>query len=104
MEKANLQALCPVLKAPLMPVQFLRLTTPRITRRRSLKLSLTSGTSNSRTSQFPNQRKSRALLAHGCLFAWSIPMPVSRIDHVAIPTDSPEEMLGFYRALGFSAP
>ena len=31
-------------------------------------------------------------------------MPVSRIDHVAIPTDSPEEMLGFYRALGFSAP
>src|SRR5258706_3825557 len=92
MEKANLQPLCRVLKAPLMPFQFLRLTPPRITRRRSLKRLLTSGTSNSRTSQFPNQRKSRALLAHSCLFAWGISMPVSRIDHVAILTDAPREM------------
>src|SRR5258707_14292464 len=96
--------MCPVWKAPLTPVQFLRLTTPRITRRRSLKRLLTSGTSNSRTSQFPNQRKSRALLAHSCLFAWSIPMPVSRIDHVAIPTDISQGDVPIYRALGFSHP
>ena len=31
-------------------------------------------------------------------------MPIVDIDHVAIPTARPEEMLTFYRALGFSAP
>jgi len=31
-------------------------------------------------------------------------MSVSTFDHVAIPTAKPVEMLGFYRALGFSAP
>jgi catechol 2,3-dioxygenase-like lactoylglutathione lyase family enzyme len=31
-------------------------------------------------------------------------MSISAFDHVAIPTDRPEEMLRFYRALGFSAP
>ena len=31
-------------------------------------------------------------------------MTVSAFDHVAIPTAKPEEMLRFYRALGFSAP
>ncbi len=31
-------------------------------------------------------------------------MPVARFDHVAIPTAKPEQMLSFYRALGFSAP
>jgi catechol 2,3-dioxygenase-like lactoylglutathione lyase family enzyme len=31
-------------------------------------------------------------------------MSVTAFDHVAIPTARPEEMLRFYRALGFSAP
>src|SRR5678815_1449770 len=31
-------------------------------------------------------------------------MGIVDIDHVAIPTARPEEMLSFYRALGFSAP
>ena len=31
-------------------------------------------------------------------------MPVSGFDHVAIPTTRPEELIGFYRALGFSVP
>lgn len=31
-------------------------------------------------------------------------MSVNGFDHVAIPTARPEEMLRFYRALGFSAP
>ena len=31
-------------------------------------------------------------------------MAIVDIDHVAIPTARPEEMLTFYRALGFSAP
>jgi catechol 2,3-dioxygenase-like lactoylglutathione lyase family enzyme len=31
-------------------------------------------------------------------------MTVTGFDHVAIPTARPEEMLRFYRALGFSAP
>lgn len=31
-------------------------------------------------------------------------MSASAFDHVAIPTAQPEEMLRFYRALGFSAP
>jgi catechol 2,3-dioxygenase-like lactoylglutathione lyase family enzyme len=31
-------------------------------------------------------------------------MNVVAFDHVAIPTAKPEEMLRFYRALGFSAP
>jgi catechol 2,3-dioxygenase-like lactoylglutathione lyase family enzyme len=31
-------------------------------------------------------------------------MSISAFDHVAIPTDRPEEMLRFYRSLGFSAP
>jgi catechol 2,3-dioxygenase-like lactoylglutathione lyase family enzyme len=31
-------------------------------------------------------------------------MPVTGFDHVAIPTAQPEEMLRFYRALGFQAP
>ena len=31
-------------------------------------------------------------------------MSVIAFDHVAIPTTKPEEMLRFYRALGFSAP
>jgi len=31
-------------------------------------------------------------------------MGVVGLDHVAIPTERPEEMLRFYRALGFSAP
>jgi catechol 2,3-dioxygenase-like lactoylglutathione lyase family enzyme len=31
-------------------------------------------------------------------------MTISAFDHVAIPTARPEEMLRFYRALGFSAP
>jgi catechol 2,3-dioxygenase-like lactoylglutathione lyase family enzyme len=31
-------------------------------------------------------------------------LPVTAFDHVAIPTEKPEEMLRFYRALGFSAP
>ena len=31
-------------------------------------------------------------------------MSVSGFDHVAIPTARPEQMLRFYRALGFSAP
>jgi catechol 2,3-dioxygenase-like lactoylglutathione lyase family enzyme len=31
-------------------------------------------------------------------------MSVTGFDHVAIPTTRPEEMLRFYRALGFSAP
>jgi catechol 2,3-dioxygenase-like lactoylglutathione lyase family enzyme len=31
-------------------------------------------------------------------------MTVTAFDHVAIPTAKPEEMLRFYRALGFSAP
>ncbi len=31
-------------------------------------------------------------------------MSVVAFDHVAIPTAKPEEMLRFYRALGFSAP
>ena len=31
-------------------------------------------------------------------------MSVTGFDHVAIPTDRPEEMLRFYRALGFTAP
>ena len=31
-------------------------------------------------------------------------MPVAGVDHVAIPTEKPEAMLGFYRALGFEAP
>ena len=29
-------------------------------------------------------------------------MPVSRFDHVAIPTADPEAMIAFYRALGFA--
>ena len=31
-------------------------------------------------------------------------MSVTGFDHVAIPTEKPEEMLRFYRALGFAAP
>ena len=31
-------------------------------------------------------------------------MSIAAFDHVAIPTAQPEEMLLFYRALGFSAP
>jgi catechol 2,3-dioxygenase-like lactoylglutathione lyase family enzyme len=31
-------------------------------------------------------------------------MSISAFDHVAIPTARPEEMLRFYRALGFTAP
>jgi len=31
-------------------------------------------------------------------------MTVTAFDHVAIPTDQPETMLAFYRALGFQAP
>lgn len=31
-------------------------------------------------------------------------MPVIGFDHVAIPTAKPQEMLRFYRALGFAAP
>jgi catechol 2,3-dioxygenase-like lactoylglutathione lyase family enzyme len=31
-------------------------------------------------------------------------MSISAFDHVAIPTARPEEMLRFYRALGFGAP
>jgi len=31
-------------------------------------------------------------------------MTISAFDHVAIPTARPEEMLRFYRALGFAAP
>jgi catechol 2,3-dioxygenase-like lactoylglutathione lyase family enzyme len=31
-------------------------------------------------------------------------VPIVDIDHVAIPTARPEEMLQFYRALGFAAP
>lgn len=31
-------------------------------------------------------------------------MPVAGFDHVAIPTERPEEMLRFYRALGFGGP
>jgi catechol 2,3-dioxygenase-like lactoylglutathione lyase family enzyme len=31
-------------------------------------------------------------------------MSIAAFDHVAIPTAKPEEMLRFYRALGFSAP
>lgn len=31
-------------------------------------------------------------------------MPVTSFDHVAVPTEQPEQMLRFYRALGFSAP
>ncbi len=31
-------------------------------------------------------------------------MPVTSFDHVAIPSEKPEELLRFYRALGFSAP
>jgi catechol 2,3-dioxygenase-like lactoylglutathione lyase family enzyme len=31
-------------------------------------------------------------------------MGVAGLDHVAIPTERPEEMLRFYRALGFAAP
>lgn len=31
-------------------------------------------------------------------------MTIARLDHVAIPAGKPEEMLRFYRALGFSAP
>ena len=31
-------------------------------------------------------------------------MSIVAFDHVAIPTDQPEEMLRFYRALGFTAP
>jgi catechol 2,3-dioxygenase-like lactoylglutathione lyase family enzyme len=31
-------------------------------------------------------------------------MPVTGFDHVAIPTAKPEDMLRFYRALGFQAP
>lgn len=31
-------------------------------------------------------------------------MSIAGLDHVAIPTAQPEEMLRFYRALGFSAP
>ena len=31
-------------------------------------------------------------------------MPVASFDHVALPTNKPEEMMAFYRALGFSVP
>jgi catechol 2,3-dioxygenase-like lactoylglutathione lyase family enzyme len=31
-------------------------------------------------------------------------MPIVDLDHVAIPTDRPEELLRFYRALGFRGP
>lgn len=31
-------------------------------------------------------------------------MSIASLDHVAIPTDHPERLLDFYRALGFSAP
>jgi catechol 2,3-dioxygenase-like lactoylglutathione lyase family enzyme len=31
-------------------------------------------------------------------------MSIAAFDHVAIPTERPEEMLSFYRALGFCAP
>jgi catechol 2,3-dioxygenase-like lactoylglutathione lyase family enzyme len=31
-------------------------------------------------------------------------MPVASFDHVALPTAKPEEMIAFYRALGFSVP
>jgi catechol 2,3-dioxygenase-like lactoylglutathione lyase family enzyme len=31
-------------------------------------------------------------------------MPVSGFDHVAIPTSRPEELIVFYRSLGFSVP
>jgi len=31
-------------------------------------------------------------------------MTVARFDHVAIPTAKPEQMLRFYRAIGFSVP
>ena len=31
-------------------------------------------------------------------------MPVASFDHVALPTNKPEEMIAFYGALGFSVP
>ena len=31
-------------------------------------------------------------------------MPVSRFDHIAIPTERPVEMIAFYGALGFQVP
>ena len=31
-------------------------------------------------------------------------MPIEDIDHVALPTSRPEEMLAFYLGLGFSGP
>lgn len=31
-------------------------------------------------------------------------MPVASFDHVALPTAKPEEMIAFYRALGFTVP
>ena len=31
-------------------------------------------------------------------------MPVASFDHVALPTNKPEEMIAFYRALGFAVP
>jgi catechol 2,3-dioxygenase-like lactoylglutathione lyase family enzyme len=31
-------------------------------------------------------------------------MPVTSFDHVALPTGKPEEMIAFYRALGFAVP
>ena len=31
-------------------------------------------------------------------------MPISGFDHVALPTERPEEMIGFYGRLGFTVP
>ena len=31
-------------------------------------------------------------------------MPVASFDHVALPTNKPEELMAFYKALGFSVP
>jgi catechol 2,3-dioxygenase-like lactoylglutathione lyase family enzyme len=31
-------------------------------------------------------------------------LPVASFDHVALPTDKPEEMIAFYGALGFTVP
>jgi catechol 2,3-dioxygenase-like lactoylglutathione lyase family enzyme len=31
-------------------------------------------------------------------------MPVAGFDHVALPTDHPEELIAFYKALGFTSP
>jgi len=31
-------------------------------------------------------------------------MPISGFDHVALPTQNPEEMIGFYGRLGFAVP